>query len=119
MEIFGKRCLVQYIRRQDKRPIGVVVAIPDINNQGEFSLRVSVCNSKDRFSKKSGLALAFGRAVMKDEYVLPIIEQWMPISDEEEIRVDIVQETMERVLSRAKKYYGNNKNPKPLLNQEV
>lgn len=63
-----KHTLVQYVRRSNGTPYGVIVAVrrPD----GEVSVDFSLCNTKkDRFTKERALEIAIGRAMnsKKDE----------------------------------------------------
>lgn len=62
-----KNTIVQYVRKSDGTPYGVIVAVrrPD----GEVSVDFSLCNTKkDKFSKERGLEIAIGRAMtMKEE----------------------------------------------------
>lgn len=57
-----KNTLVQYIRRGNGTPYGVIVAVrrPD----GEVSVDFSLCNTKkDKFTKQRALEIAIGRAM--------------------------------------------------------
>ena len=48
--------LVKYVRDNKRRPIGVVVAT------GKYKVGWSLCDKKDKWNKKVGVALAAGRA---------------------------------------------------------
>lgn len=62
-----KHTIIQYVRKNDGTPYGVIVAVrrPD----GEVSVDFSLCNTKkDKFSKERALEIALGRAMTaKDE----------------------------------------------------
>ena len=48
--------LVKYVRDSKRRPVGVVVAT------GKYKVGWSLCDKKDKWDKKVGVALAAGRA---------------------------------------------------------
>lgn len=51
--------LVKYVRDSKKRPVGVVVAT------GKYKVGWSLCDKKDIWNKKIGIALATGRASLR------------------------------------------------------
>jgi hypothetical protein len=62
----GKNTLVQYVRRNNGLPYGVIVAVrrPD----GEVCVDFSLCNlKKDKFTKERALEIAIGRAMRSKE----------------------------------------------------
>lgn len=54
-----KHTVIQYVRNKKRIPYGVLVAL---KNSDGFTCGYSLCNKKDRFSKKMALKIAFGRA---------------------------------------------------------
>ena len=48
--------LVKYVRDSKRRPVGVVVAT------GKYKVGWTLCDKKDKWDKKVGVALATGRA---------------------------------------------------------
>lgn len=80
-----KMILVQYVRDNKRRPIGVVAAV------GKNQVGWSKCSKKDQFSKKIGCDMAIGRA--KTRLVQSTI---IPQS---------VTKDVEKMLLRAEHYY--------------
>lgn len=57
-----KHTLVQYLRKPNGLPYGVLVAVR--RDDGEVSVDFSLCNTKkDRFTKERALEIALGRAM--------------------------------------------------------
>lgn len=54
-----KHTVIQYVRDKKRIPRGVIVAVKHFNG---FICGYSLCNKKDRFSKKMALKIAIGRA---------------------------------------------------------
>jgi hypothetical protein len=67
-----KHTVIQYVRDRKRVPYGVLVAV---KRDGGFGVGYSLCNKKDRFSKKMALKIALGRTnysneVSKDPYAI-------------------------------------------------
>ena len=89
--------LKQYIRKPEtNEPFGVVVLIKDEN---KFRLGYSLCNPKDRFSKKMGTAIALARATHPETNNG---EVFFPSAQEREI---LVEENYQKLEKRAIKYF--------------
>lgn len=87
----------QYIRNQKtNEPFGVVVLVKDEN---KFLFGYSLCNPKDKFSKKMGTAIALARAthpeVSFDSMFLPDVPE----------RQKLVEENYKTLEQRAIKYF--------------
>jgi hypothetical protein len=52
--------LVTYYRNKKGEPIGIIVSKKRGNN-GDFTIGYSQCRKSDKFSRKMGLKIAFGR----------------------------------------------------------
>lgn len=103
----SKKVLIQYIRRFDKTPVGVVVAVPHQDNR--YVLGVAICNKKDRFKRHDGVALATERAEKEEKFPDVKIRGWIWKGCHiEPVFGDIVQETIEQMTKRANKYYKVN-----------
>lgn len=106
--------IVQYIRDGRNQRIGVVVAILDAD--GNVSIGTSVCNKKDRFKKDLALEIALGRAEIGSNSTLPVrmVNRVVYLPEKmgndnmvpHYVRVDAVAETVNKVRSRAKAYFG-------------
>lgn len=104
--------LVQYIRNEQNQPIGVVVALVVEN---EVRLGVSVCNKKDKFNKKLAVEIAVGRATVGCDVYAPIrmVRRVVMLPRKLDgtelvphvIKVDAVQEMINIMTSRAKRYF--------------
>lgn len=57
--VVPEKSVIQYIRGKKRVPYGVVVAA---KTPAGYIVGYSLCNKKDRFSKKTALKIAFGRA---------------------------------------------------------
>lgn len=67
-----KYTVIQYVRDKNGSPRGVLVAVKNgdyVGVQG-FKIGYSLCNKKDRFSKKMALDIAIGRAEESDNFDL-------------------------------------------------
>lgn len=62
--VIPKHTVIQYVRNKKGVPRGVLVAVKNGNFVGHqgFKIGYSLCNKKDRFSKKMALDIAIGRA---------------------------------------------------------
>lgn len=79
--------LIEYIRAEDRQPIGCIVAI-DKNSIG-----ISLLNPKDEFDRKLAKKIAIGRAELG---ILPFI----PSRKEE-----LVENALRRMADRAGRYF--------------
>lgn len=79
--------LIEYIRNQDREPVGCIVAID------RDSIGISLLNPKDTFNRNLAKKIAIGRAELG---VLPEIPQ------EKE---DLVENAIYRMAIRASKYF--------------
>ena len=89
-----KNSVIQYVRNSKGKPLGVLVAV---KSEDEFRVGYSLCCSRDRFKKETGLHIAFGRA-----------DVWSSIP--EEIPRDILR-LLPDFVARCKKYYKTSKSP--------
>lgn len=66
--VIPKHTVIQYVRNKKGVPRGVLVAVKNGNFVGHqgFKIGYSLCNKKDRFSKKMALDIAIGRAIGSD-----------------------------------------------------
>lgn len=55
-----KNTVVQYIRKKNKIPSGVIVAI---KSEDGFKIGYALCSKNDKFKKEIGLKIALGRAI--------------------------------------------------------
>lgn len=89
-----KYSVIQYVRKKGI-PFGAIVAI---KTGDSYRIGYSMCNTRDRFKKTTGLKIAFGRA-----------ESW------ESIPQDIPNEILKAIpafVERCKKYYKTDYAPK-------
>ena len=110
----NQKVLVHYLRDCLRQPFGCVVAI-DKDNIG-----VSICNPKDRFVKKFAREIAFGRALVRNDYigVVPKHKTIYGYYGEKDHRTwtqcaipmaQYVEEAVEYVKRRAVKYFKDEK----------
>ena len=57
--VIPKHTVIQYVRNKKRIPCGVIVAV---KREGGFGVGFSLCNKKDKFSKKMALKVALGRS---------------------------------------------------------
>lgn len=96
-----KHTVIQYVRDKKRVPYGVIVAVKnpaDCSNSNGFTIGYSLCNKKDRFSKKMALKIALGRA-----NIVP------KACDEDTLGVGLSAHTIIKMIpaftDRCKKYY--------------
>lgn len=82
--------LVSYIRDENRKPFGCIIAIKTANDEIRYGL--SLCNPKDRFTKKDGRRLALknssGQCISIPAY-----------------RAEAVRVAQEQMRNRVKKYF--------------
>lgn len=91
MSNIPKYSVIQYVRKK-RTPFGVIVAIKSDYSQTGFDIGYSLCNKKDRFTKRRALEIALGRADIGTFEYPQEIKKMMP-----------------RFIERCKKYYYKNK----------
>jgi hypothetical protein len=88
-----KHTIIRYLRNKKRIPYGVIVAVKSsVIATDSFNIGYSLCNKKDKFSKKIALEVAIGRAVLK------------PFVGSEKIPHDILK-ICPSFVERCKKYY--------------
>ena len=85
--------LIQYVRDKNNHRVGVVVAEkPSLVDKGD-GIGWSKCHSRlDKFDKKMGIKIAYGRAISGKQYKETIIPH-------------DVQQVIKKMKKRAKSYY--------------
>lgn len=89
-----KPAIIQYVRKEDKRPIGVVVATD------RDKIGIALCSPKDEWNKEIGIQIAVGRAEK-----VPCetqLDNLIPYNQEKGIELVY---TFNSVKKRAEKYY--------------
>jgi hypothetical protein len=84
-----KHTVIQYVRDKKRIPRGVIVAVKHLGLG--FICGYSLCNKKDRFSKKMALKIAIGRANNTS-----VVEEEVPHE---------VRKVLPSFIERCKKYY--------------
>lgn len=91
--------LVEYVRLHDRTPIGTIVAV-DKDHIG-----MSLCNPKDRFSKKIGTTIAKGRAENSHEMIEIIRGREIKYIGVPDSRRVAVYAHLSKLIKRADKYF--------------
>jgi hypothetical protein len=98
--------VIQYVRNKKRIPYGVIVAIK--NNDGGFNIGYSLCNKKDRFTKKMALEIAIGRAEIISPSYTASNAIWISTSDGvnyDTNRPHEIKKMIDGFVERCKKYY--------------
>lgn len=88
-------------RRFRGEPIGCVVAICDTNNPRQIGVGYSLCNPKDKFSKKEARRIAIERA---EAYSRGETNSYGPQIENAKLRQEVISNVIQ-MITRASEYF--------------
>jgi len=96
--VIPKHTVIQYVRNKKRVPCGVIVGV---KHEKGFAVSYSLCNKKDRFSKKMALKVALGRTKVRHGHFdhENMICSWVGPTPRD------VSKMIPAFLDRCKKYY--------------